>query len=65
VVGAEEESLRIEAGVVKREAATNRVSPNAKNATGSKSIHCSKNVYAKPGALFSVYRLSAAEAFRS
>ena len=57
MVGAEE-SLRIEAGVVN--AAKNSDVPNAKYATGINSITLSQNVYSKPGALFSVNRLSAA-----
>jgi len=59
VVGAEE-SLRIEAGVVVMIAAKNRDAPNARYATGINSITLSQNVYSKPGALFSVNRLSAA-----
>jgi hypothetical protein len=59
VVGAEE-SLRIKAGVVVLSAAKNRDAPNAKYATGINSTTLSQNVYGKPGALFSVNRLSAA-----
>jgi hypothetical protein len=59
VVGAEE-SLRIKAGVVRSNAAKNSDAPNAKYATGINSITLSQNVYGKPGALFSVNRLSAA-----
>jgi hypothetical protein len=59
VVGAEE-SLRIEAGVAMMDAAKNRDAPNARFATGSNSTTLSQNVYGKPGALFSVNRLSAA-----
>jgi hypothetical protein len=59
LVGAEE-SLRIEAGVVILNAAKNRNTPNARYATGINSITLSQNVYSKPGALFSVNRLSAA-----
>jgi hypothetical protein len=59
VVGAEE-SLRIEAGFVMMNAAKNRDAPNARYATGINSITLSQNVYSKPGALFSDYRLSAA-----
>jgi hypothetical protein len=59
VVGAEE-SLRIKAGVVVLSAAKNRDTPNAKYATGINSTTLSQNVYGKPGALFSVNRLSAA-----
>jgi hypothetical protein len=61
VVGAEE-SLRIEAGLVKMEAAMNRDPPNARIATGIKTTQFCQNVYCKPGALFSVYRLPDAEA---
>jgi hypothetical protein len=57
VVGAEE-SLRIEAGVVNINTAKNSDAPSARYATGCNSIIFSKNVYSKPGALFSVYRLS-------
>jgi hypothetical protein len=60
VIGAEE-SLRIEAGVVVLSAAKNRDAPNARYATGINSITLIQNVYSKPGALFSVYRLSAAK----
>jgi hypothetical protein len=60
MVGAEE-SLRIEAGVVTMDTAKNRNAPNARYATGISSITLSKNVYGKPGALFSVNRLSDAE----
>jgi hypothetical protein len=59
VVGAEE-SLRIKPGVVRRNAAKNSDTPNARYATGIDCITLSKNVYGKPGALFSVNRLSAA-----
>jgi hypothetical protein len=59
VVGAEE-SLRIKAGVVSMNAAKNRDAPNARIATGINSTTLSQNVYGKPGALFSVNRLSAA-----
>jgi hypothetical protein len=59
VVGAEE-SLRIKAGVVSSNAAKNSAAPNAKYAAGINSITLSQNVYGKPGALFSVNRLSAA-----
>jgi hypothetical protein len=59
VVGAEE-SLRIKAGVVRRNAAKNSDMPNAKYAAGINSITLNQNVYGKPGALFSVNRLSAA-----
>jgi hypothetical protein len=58
VVGAEE-SLRIEAGVVIRDAAKHRNAPNARYATGINSTTLSQNVYGKPGALFSVNRLFA------
>ena len=60
MVGAEEVSLRIEAGAVMMNAAKNRDAPNARYATGINSITLNKNVYGKPGALFSVNRLSAA-----
>ncbi|MEA3159913.1 MAG: hypothetical protein QOD95_1461 [Gammaproteobacteria bacterium] len=59
MVGAEE-SLRIEAGAVMMNAAKNRDAPSARNATGINSITLNQNVYGKPGALFSVNRLSAA-----
>jgi hypothetical protein len=59
MVGAEE-SLRMKGGIVSRGAARNRDAPNAKYATGSNSITLSQNVYVKPGALFSVNRLSKA-----
>jgi hypothetical protein len=59
MVGAEE-SLRIEAGVVIMAAAKNRNTPTARCATGINSNTLSQNVYSKPGALFSVNRLSAA-----
>jgi hypothetical protein len=59
VVGAEE-SLRIKAGVFAKNAAKNRDAPNARYATGISSTTLSQNVYGKPGALFSVNRLSAA-----
>jgi hypothetical protein len=59
VIGAEE-SLRIEAGVVVLNAAKQSSEPNAKYATGINSTTLSQNVYGKPGALFSVNRLSAA-----
>jgi len=62
MVGAEEESLRIEAGIVVLNAAKNRDTPNARYAAGINSTTLSQNVYSKPGALFSVNRLSAAEA---
>jgi hypothetical protein len=59
VIGAEE-SLRIEAGVVVLNAAKNSGTPSARYATGINSTTLSQNVYGKPGALFSVNRLSAA-----
>jgi len=59
VVGAEE-SLRIKPGVFAKYAAKNRDAPNARYATGINCITLSQNVYGKPGALFSVNRLSAA-----
>jgi hypothetical protein len=58
VVGAEE-SLRKKAGVVIRDAAKHRDTPNARYATGINSTTLSQNVYGKPGALFSVNRLFA------
>ena len=58
MVGAEE-SLRIKAGVVIRDAAKHRDTPNARYATGINSTTLSQNVYGKPGALFSVNRLFA------
>jgi hypothetical protein len=42
------------------DAAKNSDTPNAKYATGINSTTLSQNVYGKPGALFSVNRLSAA-----
>jgi hypothetical protein len=59
VVGAEE-SLRIKPGVFAKIAVKQTETPNARYATGSNSITLSQNVYGKPGALFSVNRLSAA-----
>lgn len=59
MVGAEE-SLRIKAGVFANNAANNSDVPNARTATGINSTTLSQNVYGKPGALFSVNRLSAA-----
>jgi len=59
VVGAEE-SLRIKAGVFAKSAAKNSDVPNAMHAAGINSITLSQNVYGKPGALFSVNRLSSA-----
>jgi len=59
VVGAEE-SLRINPGVFAMNAAKNSDTPNARYATGIDCITLSQNVYGKPGALFSVNRLSAA-----
>jgi hypothetical protein len=59
MVGAEE-SLRMKGGTISRHAARNRDAPNAKYATGNNSITLRKNVYGKPGALFSVNRLSKA-----
>jgi hypothetical protein len=62
VVGAEE-ILRIEAGAATTMvAATNRETPNASHATGINSTQFCQYVYGKPGALFSVNRLSDAEA---
>jgi hypothetical protein len=57
MVGAEE-SWRIKAGVFADGAARKRVAPNARTATGINSTTLSQNVYSKPGALFSVNRLS-------
>jgi len=57
-----EESLRIEAGMAVLNGAKHRDAPNARNATGINSTTLSQNVYSKPGALFSVNRLSSAEA---
>ena len=65
MVGAEEVSLvslRIEAGTAPNEKITNRGTPSASNATGIQSTQFCQNVYGKPGALFSVNRLSDAEA---
>ena len=59
MVGAEE-SLRMKGGTRSRDAARNRDVPSAKHATGNNSITLSQNVYGKPGALFSVNRLSKA-----
>ena len=62
MVGAEE-SLRIEAGAATRMvAAMNRGTPSASHATGIHSTQFCQFVYGKPGALFSVNRLSDAEA---
>jgi hypothetical protein len=57
MVGAEE-SQRIKAGVFALEKARKRVAPNARHAIGINSTTLSQNVYSKPGALFSVNRLS-------
>jgi hypothetical protein len=57
MVGAEE-SLRIKAGVFTFGKAKKRVAPSARTATGINSTTLSQNVYSKPGALFSVNRLS-------
>jgi hypothetical protein len=64
VVGAEEVSLRmrIEAGTATNGEMTNRDAPSASHATGINSTTLNQNVYGKPGALFSVNRLSDAEA---
>jgi hypothetical protein len=59
VVGAEE-SLRIKAGVFAKNAASKKHVPNARYAAGINSTTLSQIVYGKPGALFSVNRLSAA-----
>jgi hypothetical protein len=61
-VRAEEESLRIEAGARTNGTITNREYQSACNATGIESTQFCQNVYGKPGALFSVNRLSDAEA---
>jgi hypothetical protein len=55
-------SLRIEAGTATNGAIRNGDTPSASHATGIISITLSQNVYGKPGALFSVNRLSDAEA---
>lgn len=55
-------SLRIEAGAATNVGIRNRHTPSARDATGINSITLSKNVYGKPGALFSVNRLSDTEA---
>ena len=57
-----EVSLRIEAGAATNGEITNRDMPNASHATGIRSTQFCQNVYGKPGALFSVNRLSDAEA---
>ena len=62
MVGAEEVSLRIEAGTATSGNITNRDTPSANHATGIKSTQFCQNVYCKPGALFSVNRLSDAGA---
>ena len=62
MVGAEEVSLRIEAGTATYGKIKNRDTPSASHATGIKSTQFCQNVYGKPGALFSVNRLSDAEA---
>jgi hypothetical protein len=59
MVGAEE-SLRMKGGTMSRDVASKEQAPNAKYATGNNSITLSQNVYGKPGALFSVNRLSKA-----
>ncbi|GAC1310537.1 MAG: hypothetical protein NVSMB10_18360 [Steroidobacteraceae bacterium] len=58
MVGAEEESRRIEAGAATWAATTVRPVPIARNAIGSQSTEFCQNVYGKPGALFSVNRVS-------
>jgi hypothetical protein len=55
-------SLRIEAGTATNGGSTNRDTPSASHATGISSTQFCQNVYVKPGALFSVNRLSDAEA---
>jgi hypothetical protein len=62
VVGAEEVSLRIEAGAATCREIMNRDTPSASHAPGITSTQFCQNVYGKPGALFSVNRLSDAEA---
>jgi hypothetical protein len=69
MVGAEEVevSLRIEAGIATNGAITNRDTPSASHATGISSTQFCQNPIPKknirkPGALFSVNRLSDAEA---
>jgi hypothetical protein len=57
MVGAEE-SLRIKPGVFAKSAANNSDAPSARYATGINCTTLSQNVYGKPGALFSVNRLS-------
>jgi hypothetical protein len=57
VVGAEEASLRIEAGTATNGEIANRDAPIASHASGIISITLSQNVYGKPEALFSVNRL--------
>jgi len=49
--------LRINAGAATRDAANNRLPPDAKHATGIMPTQFCQNVYGKPGALFSVNRL--------
>ena len=59
-----EEGARIKAGAATRPiavvttAAMNRETPNASHANGINSTQFCQNVYSKPGALFSVNRLS-------
>jgi hypothetical protein len=55
-------SLRIEAGAATNGKITNGITPSASHATGINSTQFCQNVYGKPGALFSVNRLSDAEA---
>jgi hypothetical protein len=64
VVGAEEESLRIKAGAATYGATRVATKPNASHAIGIHSTQFCQNVYGKPGALFSVNRLSVAEALK-
>jgi hypothetical protein len=52
--------LRMKGGIVSRDAASKEQAPSARYATGNNSITFSQNVYGKPGALFSVNRLSKA-----
>ncbi len=57
MVGAEEESLRIKAGAATYAETRIKDKPNAGHALESNSTQFCKNVYGKPGALFSVNRL--------
>jgi hypothetical protein len=62
VVGAEEESLRIESGAATQVAARIEETPSASHAIGINSTQFCQYIYGKPGALFSVNRLSNAKA---